>query len=142
MCSSDLSIAELGDRGYFKPRAAWSCNGGPLHLSTKSAFHAMCCLRRETYYEAGGYAPVDQSTDTLLEKALGKRRHIVELPLDQVYYVYRYGGATPGVPHNSMQKNAAVIEHGLKTEERGSLMLKPQLRADYLGMVATALKAD
>lgn len=138
------SVGRIGRDGYWKPSEAWSLGtskGGGLEVS-RNQFHAQGCYRKALYYSVGGYPPQEQSTDTVLEQALvaSNNRLVEDMSPEELFYIYRWGSATPAVPHLSGHK-ADKFKAWADVQPKGLVHLNPHWDQDYLGLVREELES-
>lgn len=134
-----LSVARLGDAGYFNPRRYWFLDGAGLHFDHPMGVgHNASLFTRAAFDAVGGYPAVSGNQDMAMDGALvGRLERVVdplrggaELPRHEWFYVYRWG-VSPA--HLSARPPYAEFYREVATRpiEQGRFELHPQWRQDY-----------
>lgn len=137
------AVEHIGMSDYWKPPQVWYLQAGqpPLWNHTVGVRHHAGIFRRAAWSRVGGYAPISGAQDGALDKLLGGSTLPAfpeGLPPRAWAYVYRWGvqplHLSGQAPHDVWYE---VI--GRKPVERGSFILRPQWRADYVALCQAAL---
>ena len=134
----------------FRSNFAWKWDGGELSGPMRSAFHAGSCYPRSLFDWVGGYAPLGNGQDREFEGELSRiapdRLECVDLPPEQVYYIYRWEGTGSyhlsewGEGVSGEDKAAAYVQQQVERGElaQGTIHLRPHWKEDYLQRVRLA----
>ncbi len=146
---------EMFDPGrmFFKPSQAFILNDGQLQGPNRNLFHSGGCWHRKLFKKVRGYATMGSGQDLEIEQRMeklhvGKGKNFNGIPLDKIYYLYRWKGTgsfhlsafgkdKAGQPTGN-DKVAHYIGDKLKNGEvpSGRVELQPQWKQDYVGLAA------
>lgn len=136
----------------FRSNCAWMWDNGELSGPAYNAFHAGSCYPRSLFDLVGGYVALGNGQDRDFEDELWRRApdrlENVDLPPEQVYYIYRWEGT--GSYHLSgwgaaVSGEDEVAAYAQKQVERGELAqghirLTPHWIQDYSVLVQEELR--
>lgn len=140
-------------RNFFKPSSAFVLNNGKLKGPDRNLFHSGGCWHRKLFNLVRGYAHIGSGQDLEIEQRMeklhvGKGKNFNGIPLDKIYYLYRWQGTgsfhlsvfgkdkTGKIPGND--KVAHYVAAKLKNGEvpSGRIELNPHWKQDYVGLAA------
>ena len=102
----------------------------------------MACWDTEFFKEVNGYAFMQSGQDIELDNRFRKtgKRHCIEIPDKEVYYIYKFGGTKK--PHlSSYGYGKGWIEIGKrKIDKTGKILLKPVWRQNYIKEIRMKIK--
>lgn len=142
-----LSVAMLGDAGYFNPQVSWLRNGGVMEEPHGFVVGAnLALIRRDALRAVGGYPSVTLGEDQVVDSALrataptrgGASSGDPELPMEDWYYIYRWGESDA---HLSGSANPDFwAEVGKRKVKPGRYELRPHWRVDYVAEVEACVR--
>jgi len=131
-----LSVDILGDSDSWNPHRHWYFHGNPPVLTSTHPMgvsHNASIFTRAIWEQVGGYpeisGPQDTKMDGLLRTNGHRRVHVLE-PIEQWFYIYRWG-VSPC--HLSARRDTQTFydEVGVRPVEPGPFLLQPHWRQDY-----------
>ncbi len=133
-----LSIRYKDGRAYFKNKRAWLWQNGVIKPEPKyNAYPSMGCWDRLLFEEVNGYSFMQSGQDMDIDKKFSRtgKRYVIELPKEEVYYIYKFGGT--GKPHlSSYGWNKGWEEIGKKeVKQKGIINLIPNWKQSYLELL-------
>ncbi|MBI3960365.1 MAG: glycosyltransferase family 2 protein [Chloroflexi bacterium] len=146
-----LSAARVTDQ-LFRSTHAWVWSNGELSGPTYSAFHAGSCYPRPLFDLVGGYAAMGNGQDREFEGELLRiapdRYEKVDLPAEQIYYIYRWHGTGSyhlsqwGASISGEDESATYAQKQVERGElaQGRIQLRPRWKEDYLQLVQDACR--
>lgn len=136
-------------RGIWHTPVAWYEEHIGEVIPAKNLFHANLAIERSVFWSVGGYEESDwPGIDTRLFDALGRAYGSVSTLIShhEAYYIYRFG--TSGRCHASnwigtgdtTRQSECIAQDDLRSGRliAGDVILRPQWRRDYAGMVERA----
>jgi len=139
------SLQQMKNKHYYKPDRFWYWSGGRVSPEPKrNTAHAMGCFSSEFFWEVGGYPEIQSGQDIALEKLFeGPRRNVQDIPDEDIYYIYRYGGTQSY--HLSSYGYGKGFSESAKYVSKAKLpkeyVLKPHLSNDWVGLIRKILDA-
>lgn len=139
-------------KGFFKPSKAWTYNFGMVEGPKSMLFHSGGCWFRWLFDKVRGYAHMGSGQDQEIEvkferEHCGKGKNFNEIPLRDIYYLYRWGGTgfyhlsgfgrdKDGQPTGN-EKVGEWVRRRVESREipTGEIVLKPAWREDYCGII-------
>ena len=89
------SAARVTDQ-FYKPAQAWWWNSGQISGPSYGKFHVACCYPRDLFNLVGGYQAMGNGYDQVFEedlhRAAGDKMEIEDVPIEELYFIYRWGG--------------------------------------------------
>jgi glycosyltransferase involved in cell wall biosynthesis len=142
-----VSAESLGNADYFCPSQYWVADATGLHSdSCRSLAHAASAFTRDAFDAVGGYPHLSFGEDTAFDDALRATPEVdvvpaARLPMDQWYYVYRWGVSPVHMSSRGPEQDW-YGEIGRRAIEPGRFVLRPHWREDYLRRSRDALMSD
>jgi len=133
-------LQEMKNLHYFKPKSYWTWQNNKIKgKPTYNVAHAMGGWSRALFNRVGGYKFMQSGQDTDFEQKVKavKLKDCRDIPLRDLYYIYRFGGTGSyhlsafGVNKGFTQAEAKVKGLMLK----GIFKIEPFWKQDYLHMV-------
>jgi glycosyltransferase involved in cell wall biosynthesis len=130
-----LSVVLLGEAEYYNSGVYWWLNGATLeHAHGKGTGYFTSIYRKSTYEQLGGTPTISLGEDYAMHEKLRTRRVAQRppLPLEQWYYIYRWGVSPvhlSGVPGDEFY---ATI--GERPIVEGEFQLAPHWQQDYVAL--------
>jgi glycosyltransferase involved in cell wall biosynthesis len=144
---------------FFKPSKALVLNNGKIEGPKSNLFHSGSCWSRQLFDKVRGYCHMGSGQDLEIEaqfekKHTGKGKNLNNIPNDDIYYLYRWGGT--GSFHLSgfgkdkageKDGNAKVAEYIERKKEAGQIptgivKLNPHWEQDYRRMICEYLHPE
>ncbi|MCP4599016.1 MAG: glycosyltransferase family 2 protein [Proteobacteria bacterium] len=143
-----LTASEIKNHRYFKCNQAWICGNRKITGPAKNLFHSGCAFTKDLFRDVGGYNKMNSGEDNSIEKKFLKRkeRPITPLPLDAIYYVYRWKGTNSyhvsayGIDRRGNNKISSLEKIGKRVSKEiaaqrmpiGKVILNPHFKMDYV----------
>jgi len=136
------SLKYKGDKPYFKNTSAWLWQNGVVQDEpVRNTYPTMACWDRKFFEEVNGYAFMQSGQDVELDNRFRKtgKRHCIDIPKEDVYYIYRFGGTQK--PHlSSYGYGKGWIEIGKREiSNKGTIQLVPKWNTDYVKLIKEKL---
>lgn len=146
------SVSKLTSDGqFYKSPKAFMLHNGVISGPASAIFHSGCCFTRSLFNQSHGYhhmgAGEDREIELAFSRILGTKLDQAEIQLDEIYYIYRWGGTesfhlsgygrdTPG-KKTGAQRVAEYVERQCQQSKVpvGEVQLQPTWRIDYLATV-------
>ena len=137
-----LSLEYKNKHPYFKNKRAWLWQNGVIKdKPVYNTYPSMACWDRTFFEEVNGYAFMQSGQDIELDNRFRKtgKRHCIEIPNEEVYYIYRFGGTRR--PHlSSYGYGKGWIEIGKReVNATGTISLSPHWKEEYVKKVKEKL---
>ncbi len=143
-----LTTSEIKNSRYFKCNQAWIAGNGKIRGPAKNLFHSGCAFKKDLFHDVGGYNKMNSGEDNSIEKKFiaRKERPITPLPLEALYYVYRWRGTNSyhvsafGMDRKRRGRPSCLervdnrVMRDMKSGNipRGDIELHPELKMDYV----------
>ena len=147
-----FSMEMMGrDRHFFKSARSFMLSNGIVTGPLRNLFHSSSCWNRSLFEEVQGYPPMGSGQDLEIERkfahALGLKRLASDIPLERIYYIYRWAGTESYHLswYGKNNKSEDVVDYIFQRLESGEvpageIHLKPHWKVDYVAIVAQYLQ--
>jgi glycosyltransferase involved in cell wall biosynthesis len=134
-----LSANSIKDADYFNPQAHWFLLDDLLKHEQQTGYaHNASLFRLSAFNRVGGYPSISGPQDAMMHgKLCGLRAITNPLPIDNSFYIYRWGVSDVHLSGQHDTESAYRL-HGLKKMTPGTFHIKPKWHRNYLQMVNDA----
>jgi glycosyltransferase involved in cell wall biosynthesis len=137
------AVRLLGDAEYYNAGAYWFLDGADLHHDHRMGVSYFTSVyRKSAYLELGGTPDISMGEDAAMDQKLREACRVAAaspLPLDQWYYLYRWG---PSPCHlSSVPGDTYYAALGTVPIVRGEFRLQPRWQRDYVALTQNYIVA-
>lgn len=133
--STSLEYMEQIGCEFFNFDRALHCNNNIIQNISFNTFHTAGCYTKSLWKKTGGYGEIDSGDDSIFEASIKqylKKNRLQTIPnsINEVYYIYRWGGTNSYHISVMNQKSLEYIKD--KNIPKGIIKLNPVWSKDWI----------
>ena len=140
--SHSIRNVEESNLDAYKLSACFTLNGDKVvdHISFHGGLYGSCCFSREKYDQTDGHPKLNTGEDSGFEsrlysiKGIKNKNDCSAKLVDDIYYIYRWGGVRYHVSTLNNEKALQLINERTKDFNKGKIEIKSYWKHNYVDM--------